>query len=390
MVVQSLLENDLYKFTMGQVFFNRFADVNGKYRFKCRNADVNLLPYRKEIEDELDDLCNLSITDKEHEYLKTIRFFKPGYLEYLRNFKLNRNFIHTGERDGNLDIWCEGPIYAVSQFEIFVLKIVSEVYFGRSINADGNTYDELKNEGTHRLRSKIDMLLLEDKKDNKVSVVDFGTRRAYSNYWHRQVVKQLSSYGVIGGTSNVKLAMDFNLTPIGTYAHEFVQMFQGLDVCTLANSQTTAMQTWADEYRGDLGIALSDTLGDKKFIKDFDMYFAKLFDGVRHDSGDPYKWGDMMIGHYNTLRIPPKSKTLVFSDGLDVRAAISLHNYFKGQINVSFGIGTNLTNDLGVTPLQNVMKIVEVNGNPVAKLSNDSGKAMCESPEFEAYLRSVL
>lgn len=186
------------------------------------------------------------------------------------------------------------------------------------------------------------------------------------------------------------LAMKYNLVPIGTMAHEFIMAGQALEGVTLASSQKFMLQAWVDEYRGDLGTALSDTLGTAKFLKDFDMYFAKLYDGVRHDSGDPVAWGEKMIKHYEDLRIDPKTKQLVFSDGLDFKKAAMLYEHFKDRAKVSFGIGTNLTNDFpDVAPLNIVMKIVEANNRPVAKISDNPGKTMCENEDFIRYLRQV-
>ncbi len=185
--------------------------------------------------------------------------------------------------------------------------------------------------------------------------------------------------------------MKYDLTPIGTMAHEYIQLPQAINEVTLANSQKYALQLWVDEYRGDLGYALSDTLGFDKFLRDFDRYFAKLYDGVRHDSGDPFAWGHRMIDHYRSFGIEPFAKQLIFSDGLDFPLAARLHREFSPEIKVSFGIGTNLTNDFpGIVPLQIVMKLVEANGRPVAKISENPSKTMCEDQGFLAYLREVI
>jgi nicotinate phosphoribosyltransferase len=193
----------------------------------------------------------------------------------------------------------------------------------------------------------------------------------------------------VGGTSNVYLAKKLGMTPIGTMAHEFMQAFQALDV-RLRDSQKAALEAWVHEYRGDLGIALTDVVGMDAFLRDFDLYFAKLFDGLRHDSGDPYIWGDKAIAHYKKLKIDPKTKILTFSDGLNLDKAWELHQYFKDRIKTSFGIGTNLTNDMGITPINIVLKLVECNGQPVAKLSDSPGKTMINNNTYLAYLRQVF
>jgi nicotinate phosphoribosyltransferase len=387
MIIKSLLSQDFYKLSMLRVFFREFPDVDAKYRFKCRNEDVDLMPFKQEIEEEINDLCELQFSGEELDYLDTIRFFSPAYVNYLEDYTLKRRYINVGERNKKLDIVMEGPITGVSPFEIFVLKIVHEVYT-RNVNPPNET---ILTEGRKRLVQKIrDFQNFEIAHGFKPTVIDFGGRRAYTTEWHEYVVKNLAAAGVIIGTSDVDLARRLNIKPIGTFAHEYIQTFQGLGICPVMESQKVALQTWANVYRGDLGIALSDTLGDAKFLVDFDPYFAKLFDGVRHDSGDPTQWGNMMITHYKAFNIDPMTKTLVFSDGLDFQKMFELALHFKGKIKTSFGIGTNLTNDLGIPALQNVIKQVECNGNPTAKLSNNPSKTMCEDESFMAYLRSKL
>jgi nicotinate phosphoribosyltransferase len=195
------------------------------------------------------------------------------------------------------------------------------------------------------------------------------------------------------------LAKKYELTPIGTMAHEFIMAGQALEGVTLAGSQKYMLQAWVDEYRGDLGTALTDTLGVDKFLRDFDLYFSKLYDGVRHDSGDPFEWGYKMIEHYKAMKIDPKTKSFVWSDGLDFPRAAQLYDAFKNLAKCSFGIGTNLTNDFPedvfpnkekIHPLNIVMKIVSAGGKPVAKLSDDPGKGMCEDESFLSYLKKVI
>lgn len=407
-VIESLCDTDFYKLTMHQVVLHKFPGAYAKYRFKCRN-DADLLQFKDEIEMEFDHLCTLKFTEEECEYLRTVHFFTDDYINFLEDYRPKRRFIHVEETNGELDIWFEGPVLQTMPFEIYALKIVNEVYF-RNTQPDPD-YEE----GRKRLGKKV--LLVKDflgidpdahffngdvvadtLPTRDLKFADFGTRRAFSGEWQDVVVETLADNlprDVFVGTSNVLLAMKYGLKPIGTFAHEYVQMFQGLGVCPIADSQNVALQTWADEYRGELGICLSDTLGLDKFLKDFDKYFAKLFDGVRHDSGDPFEFADAIIKHYESMGIDPKSKTIVFSDGLDIPLAIKLSMYCKNRIQVSFGIGTNLTNDLGYTPLQIVIKMVmcgmDANSmSPVAKLANDPGKGMCEDDEYNAYLQKVI
>jgi len=195
--------------------------------------------------------------------------------------------------------------------------------------------------------------------------------------------------GRFAGTSNSLFAMKLGLTPLGTMAHEYLQACQALGP-RLRDSQVFGFETWAREYRGDLGIALSDVYGIEPFLRDFDMYFCKLFDGARHDSGDPFTWGERMIEHYKSNRVDPLTKILIFSDGLTVPRTIELYQRFRGRCQLAFGIGTNLTNDLGYEPLQIVIKMVQCNGQPVAKLSDTPSKNMCEDTNYLAYLRQVF
>ncbi len=193
----------------------------------------------------------------------------------------------------------------------------------------------------------------------------------------------------LAGTSNVMFAAKHGLTPLGTMAHEYLQACQALGP-RLRDSQTFGFETWAREYRGDLGIALSDVYGMDAFLRDFDMYFCKLFDGARHDSGDPIVWGERLLEHYERNRVDPRTKTLVFSDSLDFPRVIELYTRFKDRARIAFGVGTNLTNDLGYTPLQIVIKMIRCNGQPVAKLSDSPEKNLCDDVAYLAYLRQVF
>jgi nicotinate phosphoribosyltransferase len=264
-----------------------------------------------------------------------------------------------------------------------VLAIVSEVYFRETIARPDLT------EGRRRLDAKIAQINAVP--DPEFRIADYGTRRRFSRAWQDEVVRTLKQ-GIgpkFVGTSNVKLAFDHGLTPLGTMAHEYMQACQAVGP-RLRDSQVFAFNTWAREYRGDLGIALSDVCGMDAFLRDFDLFFCKLFDGVRHDSGDPFLWGEKLIAHYARMRIDPRTKTMVFSDALNVPLAIRLFEYFRGRSQTAFGIGTNLTNDLGYRPLQIVIKMTRCNGQPVAKISDEPSKAMDYDPSYVAYLREVF
>lgn len=392
-IIHSLLDTDLYKFTMLQVVLHKFPQTHSVYHFRCRNLEDTVYPLTDILDDlneQLDYLCQLNFKEDELQYLRSLRFIKSDFVDYLELFQLKRRFIKASIDDqGRLDIWVEGPMVQAMMFEIFVLALVNELYFRRIRT------DEVLAEGERRLQAKVALLKKYEQEQNPNDppflVSDFGTRRRYSYAWQKHVITQFhqASPYIFRGTSNVLIAKELGLTPIGTMAHEFLQAFQALDV-RLRNFQKLALETWVQEYRGDLGIALTDVVGMDAFLRDFDLYFAKLFDGLRHDSGDPYEWGDKAYAHYKKLKVDSKSKMLTFSDGLNLEKAWDLHQYFKDRFQVSFGIGTNLTNDLGQTPLNIVLKLVECNGQSVAKISDSPGKTMTDNDTFLAYLRQVF
>ncbi|MEQ1368104.1 nicotinate phosphoribosyltransferase [Acinetobacter schindleri] len=392
-IIHSLLDTDLYKFTMLQVVLHKFPQTHSVYHFRCRNLEDTEYPLTDILDDlnhQLDLLCQLKFKEDELQYLRSLRFIKSDFVDYLELFQLKRRFIKaTIDNEGRLDITIEGPMVQAMMFEIFVLAIVNELYFSRIRTP------EVWAEGERRLKAKIELLKQYDAEQNPNDppflVSDFGTRRRYSFDWQKHVVEEFNKAAphVFRGTSNVYLAKELGITPIGTMAHEFLQAFQALDV-RLRNFQKAALETWVQEYRGDLGIALTDVVGMDAFLRDFDLYFAKLFDGLRHDSGDPYEWGDKAYAHYKKLKIDSKTKMLTFSDGLNLEKAWKLHQYFKDRFQVSFGIGTNLTNDMGQTPLNIVLKLVECNRQSVAKISDSPGKTMTDNDTFLAYLRQVF
>ena len=386
MIVQSLLDTDLYKFTMMQVVLHHFPGAHVEYRFKCRNAGVDLVPYVDEIRDEIRALCRLRFRQRELEYLRGWRFFKSDFVDLLGLFQLDERFIHVAPIEsapGEIDIAIKGPWLHTILFEVPVLAIVSEVYF-RNTRPDPDY-----GEGRRRLTAKVAQICAVE--DPAFRIADYGTRRRFSRAWQEEVITTLRK-GIgekFVGTSNVELAMKHDLTPLGTMAHEYLQACQAVGP-RLRDSQVFAFNQWAREYRGDLGIALSDVFGMEAFLRDFDLFFCKLFDGVRHDSGDPFEWGEKLIAHYQSMRIDPRTKTMVFSDQLNVPLAIRLFNYFRGRINIAFGIGTNLTNDLGYSALQIVIKMTRCNGQPVAKISDEPSKTMDYDPSYVAYVREVF
>ncbi|QRO14066.1 nicotinate phosphoribosyltransferase [Moraxella osloensis] len=391
-IIKSLLDTDLYKFTMLQVVLHKFPQTHSVYAFRCRNLEDTAYPLSTlldEVNSELDALCELRFTADELQYLRGLRFIKSDFVDYLELFQLKRRFIKaTLDAEGRLDIRIEGPMIQAMMFEIFVLAIVNELYFS---HLDQQSAWQV---GEQRLNDKL--LLLQDYRHQMAAydvpflLSDFGTRRRYSIAWQEQVIERLMTVPeIFRGTSNVYFAKQFGITPIGTMAHEFLQAFQALDV-RLRNFQKAALEAWVQEYRGDLGIALTDVVGMDAFLRDFDLYFAKLFDGLRHDSGDPYAWGEKAYAHYQQLKINPKTKMLNFSDGLTLQKAWALYLHFNDRFQLGFGIGTHLTNDMGQTPLNIVLKLVECNGQSVAKISDSPGKTMTDNDTFLAYLRQVF
>lgn len=384
-IVISLLDTDLYKFNMDQVIFHRHTDLNGEYYFRCRNEGV---VFTREMFDEInaqiDHLCTLTFRADELEYLRSIRFIKHDYVEFLRLWRPLRDYVETTlSDDGELGIVVRGPLFSAMQFEIYLLEIVNEVYFRMRYD-----YSQLRASAEARLNAKIEGF---NSGRYTFRFAEFGCRRRLSREWEDEVVRRLTrETDNCAGTSNVYLAKKHNLTPVGTYAHEFVQMYQGIDSIPLAYTNHCALEDWYDEYRGDNGTALTDTVTTDLFLLDFNRAMVNNFSGVRHDSGDPYEWGEKIIAHYRKYGVDPMTKQLLFSDSLDFDRAQALYDYFSGRVKVSFGIGTFCSNDTDVEPLNIVIKLQTVNGRAVAKLSDSPGKAMCRDAAFLDYLKSSV
>ncbi|HAT32140.1 MAG TPA: nicotinate phosphoribosyltransferase [Janthinobacterium sp.] len=388
-IVHSLLETDLYKFTMWQALLHRHPSTQTEYAFVCRNQPAYpLAELRADVERELDCLCALSFGEDEVAYLRGLRFIKSDFADFLTVFRFQRKFI-TVDTDGpTLLIRAKGPLVHVMGFEIYVLYIVNELYF-RRFDQDAALLEARK-----RLAAKIELLRdfgTQAPSRHPFEFFDFGVRRRFSGAWQDEVVATLAREvpQYFKGTSNVYLAKKYDLVPIGTMAHEYLQAFQSFDV-RLRDFQKAALEDWVQEYRGDLGTALTDVVGMDAFLADFDLYFAKLFDGLRHDSGDPVVWGEKALAHYVKLRLDAHTKRLVFSDGLDVPTALALYRHFADRTMTGFGIGTNLSNDTQFAPLNIVMKLMHCNGQPVAKLSDSAGKTLCTDTTFLAYLSQVF
>ena len=384
-IIISLLDTDLYKFNMNQVIFHKHTDLSGEYYFKCRNEGVL---FTKEMLDEInaqiDWLCTLRFTQEELDYLRSIRFIKNDYVEFLRLWHPIRDYVTTSLLpSGDLSVIVNGPLFSAMQFEIYLLEIINEVYFRMKFD-----YQTLLASAEKRLDEKIKAF---NDGTYTFKFAEFGCRRRLSREWEDVVVKRLAEEtDCCAGTSNVYFAMKHRLTPIGTYAHEFVQMYQGIDSIPLAYTNHYAMQDWYDEYKGDNGTALTDTVTTELFLLDFNRSMVNNYSGVRHDSGDPYEWGEKIISHYESDGVDPKTKLLLFSDSLDFNRAQELYDYFKDRTKVSFGIGTFCSNDTCESALNIVIKLQYVNGRPVAKLSDDPSKAMCRDEGYLEYLKNSV
>ena len=383
-IIISLLDTDLYKFNMNQVIFHKHTDLVGEYHFLCRNENVIFTKdMLKEINEQVDYLCKLKFNDDELNYLRSIRFIKKDYVEFLRLWHPIRDYVNISLDNGKLIVVVKGPLFSAMQFEIYLLEIINEVYFRFQYD-----YEKLKQSAIKRLDEKIKGF-----KEGKYTFkfAEFGCRRRLSREWMDYVIKKFKEeVPNMVGTSCVYFAKKYNLKPIGTFAHEYVQMYQGIDSIPLAYTNHYAMKDWYDEYKGDNGTALTDTLTTDLFLMDFDRSMVNNYTGVRHDSGDPYIWGEKIINHYKKYDVDPKTKTLLFSDSLNFDTAEEIYQYFKDKIKVSFGIGTFVTNDTAEDALNIVIKLQYVNGRPVAKISDSDGKTVCDDEEYLKYLKSSV
>ena len=389
-IINSLLETDLYKFSMGQVIYHQFSDYKTTWSFKCRNEDVFFTPEMvEEIKEQIKVYCELSFSEEELQYLDKIKWLKGSYVDFLRLWRPNYNdFVITTDAECGLSIEAGGTWLNTSMYEIPTLAIVNEVYFRMK-----HDYRDLFRQFEQKLDEKI--AWLETGKYCISAFSEFGIRRRLSSEAQELAVKKLSTVKLCNskfvGTSNVYLAKKYNLLPVGTMAHEYIMCVgQGNHKHNPAYSNWYALDAWVKEYGILNGTALTDTITTDCFLEDFQLTYATLFSGVRHDSGDPFVWGDKMIAHYESLDINPKNKTLLFSDSLDFERADRIFKYFSGRINVAFGIGTYISNDTDVEPLNIVMKTTKCNGMDVAKISDVAGKGMCKNEEYVDYIKRCI
>lgn len=389
-IITSLLDNDAYKFSMGQAIFHQYNNYTTTWTFKCRNKNVEFTPTMvREITYQIKAYCNLFFKESELDYLRSIKWIKDDYIDYLRLWRPRyQDFIINTDADCGLNIETNGTWLNTSMYEVPVLAIINEVYFKFQDN-----YNELRESYFNRLENKI--VALEKDIDNIGTFSEFGTRRRFSKVTQDFAVSELSSrklgWSNFIGTSNMYLAKKYGVTPVGTMAHEWIMCAgQGNHKHNPAYSNWYALNSWVKEYGVLNGIALTDTITTDCFLKDFQLTYATLFSGVRHDSGDPVEWGKKIIEHYKQLGVDPKTKTLLFSDSLDFETADMLRHTFENETNVAFGIGTYISNDTIADPLNIVMKVTKCNGQDVAKISDTEGKGMCKNPDYVDYLKRAI
>lgn len=393
-IIKSLLETDMYKISMGQAIYHQFSDYKTTWSFKCRNKDVHFTEEMvEEIRQQIKAYCSLRFTEEELAYLNAVKWMKGSYVDFLRLWQPRfADFEITTDAECGLAIETKGTWLNTSMYEIPTLAIVNEVYFRMAYD-----YDTLLASFRKRLEEKVNALKAEGagEKYDIGSFSEFGLRRRLSAEAQELAVKTLSENkyrdSIFVGTSNVYLAKKYGITPVGTMAHEWIMCVgQGNHKHNPAYSNWYALDAWIKEYGILNGVALTDAITTDCFLRDFQLTYATLFSGVRHDSGDPFAWGDKMIRHYESLEIDPKTKTLLFSDSLDFKRASELYAYFKGRAKVAFGIGTYIANDTDVPALNIVMKTTACNGMDVAKISDVAGKGMCKNPEYVHYLQRCI
>lgn len=399
-IIKSADDLDAYCINMMQVTWSRFASAEVEYEFRCR-SDENLSDLLPEITSQINMLENVKFTDDQIAHLSLLGYLDKNFLQFLRDFTFDpKRYVRVFIEDNQLAIKIKGPWVKTILFEIPILSIVSEIRNrARFPAATAERVRKVLFEKVEYLKSEIKSRGLE----GRYKLAEFGTRRRLSGEVQYQVVEYLAKElpGVFIGTSNHHLSREFNVPAIGTMSHGYLQSFQA--IVHPRDSQRAALETWNNEFRGRLGIALTDCITTDAFLEDFDYMLATLYSGVRQDSGDEIEWGEKMTAHYKKLGIDGKGKDYVFSNALDFEKSLNVCEHFTVKTekmnSTSFGIGTFLSNDLGdyineqgttYKPLSIVIKMVECNGRPVAKISDDEGKSMCNDAEYMAYLRKVF
>ena len=369
-MLSSILDNDFYKFTMQQGVIRLFPSAKARYAFINRGKHSFPDGFAKALREAVNEMATLKLSREEKNFLQVnCPYLDPVYLDFLEGYRYNPEEVHITQNGDQLEVHVEGLWYRTILWEVPLMSLICELFYvlndsQRISNDEVISHTKEKIENYRRLG---------------VTVAEFGTRRRYSYQVHRLVLQSLSQYGEGSfiGTSNVHMAMIHRTKPIGTHAHEWFMFHAARYGFKMANA--TGLEHWVEVYRGDLGIALSDTYTTEVFFKQFDKMFSKLFDGVRHDSGDALLFADKVISHYNSMGIDPKTKTIIFSDGLNYEKVARIADHCRDKIGMSFGIGTNLTNDAGPAAMNIVIKMTEAQPRDgewteVVKLSDEHGK----------------
>lgn len=387
-IIKSLLDNDLYKFSMQHAVLKLFPYAKVKYKFTLRSKVDFPEGFAEALRKQIWHMKDLKLTSEEKRFfMEKCKYIDPSYFDFLEGYYYNPSEVGVIQNGGTLELNIGGYWYRTILWEVPLLALISELYFQMDPTPH---FDENTRHENNQKKAAIFNY-------SNVKVADFGTRRRYSFEVQKEMVEDLNTRmtrGLFVGTSNVYLASLYNLTPIGTEAHEWFMFHAAKYGFQMAND--LGLQHWAHVYQGDLGTALPDTFTTTAFLKSFSKKYSKLYDGVRQDSGDVYEFAVKMIDHYNKMGIDPLSKTIVFSDALDPEKAREINNWCNGRIKCSFGIGTNLSNDVGVTPLNMVIKMSEAKPAedewlPTIKLSDVEGKNMGDPKMIEVckYLLNI-
>lgn len=389
-IIFSALQNDAYKFSMGQCFFHQHNGKIVSWTFKCRNKDVKFTPEMvEEIKRQVKLYSEIRFTKEELDWLKSnMIWIHQDYLDFLKLWHPDFNDIKIGtDSPCGLTVEYTGSASNVTFYETPIMAIICEVFY----RMDGaGPFAQVEADFLKQIDDNIKKIW--DGEVDIGSFSEFGFRRAAAQYLHDELIRRMVEGKVPGflGTSNVYLAKKYGIKAMGTMAHESEMVIgQGYPERNPAYGNKYLLDSWVKEYGILNGIALTDTIGTDVFLKDFQLTFATLFSGVRHDSGDPYVWGDKIIAHYKSLGIDPMTKTLLFSDSLSLEKADAIKEYFDGKAKVAFGIGGAFASPKG-KELNIVIKPFEVDGRPVAKLSDAPGKNMCKDPEYIEYLNRSI
>lgn len=382
-MIGSILDQDTYKLTMQNAVCKLYPNAWVKYKFTDRNGTKYPRGFANELRKEVDKMGRLGMSEYDkQQFAQSCPFIDNVYLDFLMGYRFDPNEVSIEQHDnGELSVEIEGYWYRTILWEVPLLAIISELYhemMGEHIDKDdedGDYFEKLSDHDTEKFFNLS---------GKGIKIAEFGTRRRHSRENHERLISTISAFkgDPLIGSSNVELALSNGLKPIGTFAHEWVMGIGALKGYAEANKN--AMEDWVRVYNGQLGIALTDTFGTDAFFKDFDTKYAKLFDGVRHDSGDEFEFADKVIKHYEKLGIDPTTKTIIFSDSLNPDKIEVIDEYCKGKIKASYGVGTNLTNDVGFKPLNIVIKLWEIDGNPTVKLSDDDGKHVGDEKTIES------